>query len=86
HDSIYNKDWGIKAVTPVSSRARNNFINYAHLLIDQGVEAVILGCTEIPLALWERELAGVVLIDPVTALARALILKAGGNKRLKRFG
>jgi aspartate racemase len=83
HDSIYNKDWGIKAVTPVSSRVRNNFINYAQLLVDRGAEAIILGCTEIPLALWERELAGVVLIDPVAALARALILKVGGNKRLK---
>lgn len=83
HDSIYNKDWGIKAVTPVSSRARDNFIKYAQLLKEQGAEAIILGCTEIPLALWERKLAGVDLIDPVTALARALILKAGGNQRLK---
>jgi len=83
HDSIYHRDWGIKAVTPVSSRARNNFINYAQLLIDQGAEAIILGCTEIPLALWERELAGILLIDPVAALARALILKAGSKKRLK---
>lgn len=83
HDSIYNKDWGIKAVTPVSPRARDNFINYAKLLRDQGAEAIILGCTEIPLALWERKLVGVVLIDPVVALARALILKAGGNKKLK---
>jgi len=29
HDSIYNPDWGIKAVSPVSQKARNNFLNFA---------------------------------------------------------
>ena len=45
HESIYNKEWGIKAVTPVTSKARSNFEMYARRLIDDGAEAIILCCT-----------------------------------------
>ncbi|MBI2018203.1 aspartate/glutamate racemase family protein [Candidatus Daviesbacteria bacterium] len=73
HDSIYNPEWGIKAVSPVTVRARDNFLRYTEILYDQGVDAIILGCTEIPLALPESKYQGVHLIDPMVALARALI-------------
>jgi len=80
HDSIYNTDWGIKAVSPVSQKARNNFLNFAKILKDQGAEIIILGCTEIPLALPEKEIEHIKLIDPVTILARALINKVAKEK------
>ncbi len=76
HDSIYNLEWGIKAVSnPVTERARNNFLKYVDKLREAGAEAVILGCTEIPLALPEADLTGTPLIDPMFALARAMIKK-----------
>lgn len=80
HDSIYNKEWGIKAKTPVSEHARNNFLKYADVLTKQGAEAIILGCTEIPLALPEQNIKGMPLIDPVLVLARALIREANIKK------
>lgn len=45
-------------------------------LIDGGAEAVILGCTELPLA---AKLYGINgnLVDPTTVLAKAAIIKAG---------
>lgn len=48
------------------------------MLASQGAQAIVLGCTEIPLALPEPVLPGtkVVLVDPVLALARALIREA----------
>ncbi len=80
HDAIYDREWGIKAASAIDVRVREKFKKYLHLLIDQGAEAVILGCTEIPLALPEKELFGVPLIDPMLALARALIKEANPGK------
>lgn len=80
HETIYHKEWGIKAVYPVTSVARKRFDNYVSNLKEQGAEAVILGCTEIPLALPEKELSGVPLIDPMVALGRALIREADSRK------
>lgn len=84
HDSIYNEKWGIKAISPVRDRARNNFVKYAKMLQQDGAEVIILGCTEIPLALTEGQLDGVPLIDPVLVLARALIREVDIEK-LKPF-
>ena len=80
HDSIYNPQWGIKSTYPVSAKSRGNFEKYIQALRDQGAEAVILGCTEIPLAVPEQSFSGVALIDPMVALARALIKKVAEDK------
>lgn len=84
HDSIYNTKWGIKAVSPITSKARANFEEYVRILKENGAESIILGCTEIPLALPEKKFGGVPLIDPVVALARALVREANSEK-LKDF-
>jgi len=87
HDTIYNREWGIKAVFPVSEKARSNFTTYARRLVDMGAEAVILGCTEIPLAMPEPTLSHgdktVPLVDPVKTLARALIREANAERLQK---
>jgi len=79
-EAIYDREWGIKAASPVTARARERMIEFAGLLSGMGAEVVILGCTEIPLALPEKELNGTFLLDPVTALARALIREASPRK------
>jgi len=76
HDSIYNQEWGIKGITPVSSRAKINFEEFSDYLIDNGAEIIILGCTEIPLALPYKQYKDIPLIDPMVSLARALIREA----------
>ncbi len=78
HDTIYNSEWGIKAVSPVSEQAKNNFELYAKQLQNKGAEALILGCTEIPIALPGNDFEGTPLIDPMRALARALVARAIG--------
>ncbi len=80
HDTIYNREWGIKAVSPVSEKAKTNFERYAGILAEQGVQAIILGCTEIPLALTGKTFHGIPLIDPMVALARGLIRDANPKK------
>eukprot|EP00659_Diplonema_papillatum_P000842 gene842-1296_t len=77
HDAIYNKTWGVKAVQPTTSEAHAAFESFCVDLINQGAEAIILGCTEIPLALPYPAFNGVPLVDPMAVLARAFISKAG---------
>ncbi len=76
HESIYNRQWGLKSAAGITEKARTNFLTLLEELIDKDVQAVILGCTEIPLALPEKEVKGIPLIDPMVALARALIREA----------
>ncbi|NQV73642.1 aspartate/glutamate racemase family protein [bacterium] len=73
-DAIFNPKVGIKACSaPPTSEARSWIISCIDNLIDQGAEAIILGCTELPLAVPESSHRGVSLIDPGLMLARALI-------------
>jgi aspartate racemase len=72
HSAIYDRTYGIKAVFPVSTRATEDLLSEARILIDQGAQVLILGCTELPLALKEGMLS-CPLIDPTAILARAAI-------------
>ncbi|MDR1519576.1 MAG: aspartate/glutamate racemase family protein [Planctomycetota bacterium] len=80
HDVIYNNKWGLKAVSPPSVRAVAAAEDFAGQLIGRGAAALILGCTELPLALPGTLFRGVPLIDPVRALARALVREAAPGK------
>lgn len=80
HASIYDPSWGIKAVSPVSARAADTVASMAAELIEGGAAAVILACTELPLALAGSEYRGAPLVDPVLALARALVREAAPEK------
>ncbi len=82
--SIFDSEWGLKAVSnPPSTRARESLLEAIEHLASQGAGAVVLGCTELPLAVPEPEHAGVVLINSTRALARALIRDTHPEK-LKR--
>jgi len=48
----------------------------------QGVQAIILGCTEIPLGLPERKIGETFFLDPGLILARALIREFRPEKLL----
>lgn len=74
-DTIQNPQWGIKSSAPsVHPRCIANFHGYARQLIADGAELLVLGCTEIPFAfVGASSFEGVPLLDPLVALARALI-------------
>lgn len=69
-EAISNREYGIKARNPVTERARADLLDEARRLAGNA-DAIILGCTEIPLALPEKELGGVPLIDATDILARS---------------
>ncbi len=79
--SIYNKMYGIKSFSnPVTKEATNNLHIGANYLKENGAEIVILGCTEIPLAIPEKQINGMITIDPTNILARALVNNYAPNK------
>ncbi len=72
--TIFDPEFGIKAkANPVTSQARQNLLDAIDHLRERGADAVILGCTELPLAVTEPEIDGIPIIDPTDVLARALI-------------
>jgi aspartate racemase len=71
--AIYDTSYGIKAKSaPVTFRAIDSLTTEVWQLNERGANAVIMGCTEIPLAL-DCCAFPFPLIDPAVALARALI-------------
>ena len=74
HSAIYDETFGIKAFSsPVTNRAHDQLVAAIQELKTQGAQVIILGCTELPLALREKSYYGLHVIDPNRILARALI-------------
>lgn len=80
HKAIYDQTYGIKAVGSGTEKARSDLIRAVQHLVNKGAQAVILGCTELPLALPEKRTGEIILLDPTLILARALIREAAPEK------
>ena len=73
-EAIYNSSYGIKSQSnPVTDRARQLVMEALQLLKENGADVIILGCTELPLAVDQLEFAGLPLVDPAVIFARSLI-------------
>ena len=83
NEALFNPVYGIKVQAhPVSVKARGALLDGVHTLEKQGAQAIILGCTEIPLGIPERILGETYCIDPVLILARSLIREFCSKKLL----
>ncbi|OGJ87979.1 MAG: hypothetical protein A2268_08605 [Candidatus Raymondbacteria bacterium RifOxyA12_full_50_37] len=81
--AVYHSRYGIKATgLPVSNEAQRLLINAIHHLKTKGVQAIILGCTELPFAFERKHANKMLFIDPTLVLARALVREAA-PERLK---
>lgn len=79
--TIFDPIFGLKAESnPVTPKARQNLLDAIEHLRERGAEAVILGCTELPLAVTEPRVGDVPVVDPTTVLARALIRETYPDK------
>ncbi len=84
HASIYHEQFGIKAKSnPVTKIATDILLKESEKLIAEGAEAIIMGCTEMPLALGDKRI-GVPMIDPTEVLARSCIQKVAPEKLLAK--
>ena len=85
--AIYSKDYGIKAQSnPVTAQAKKELLKGIDYLDKEGAEIIIMGCTEIPLAIKDNKINGKPLIDSTKILARALILKSSPEKLIEEIG
>jgi aspartate racemase len=73
-EAVFGKR-GIKAGFS-SGDSRSLILEVSRRLLRRGAQAIIAGCTEIPLALREEDLP-VPLLEPMRIAAEACILKAG---------
>lgn len=79
--TIFDTTFGLKAQTnPVSDQARENLLYAIRHLRDKGADAVVLGCTELPLAPLVDGMDDFLLVDPTEILARALIRDVDASK------
>lgn len=77
HQAIYHPGYGIKSQSnPVRPEARAQLIRSVRHLKDKGAEAIVMACTEIPLALSEDILEGTRLIDSTSVLAGSILREA----------
>lgn len=77
-DAIFGPK-GIKAGF-TSGFPKEMLVNIAKVLVARGADAIIAGCTEVPLVLKEPDIP-VPLIDPLRIAARACIMEAGYEPR-----
>lgn len=74
--AIYDSSYGIKVqADPPTRIAKCKLLKSVKYLQKKGAEAIVLGCTEIPLAITEKKIGKTFIIDPTLILARALIEK-----------
>ena len=73
HAAIYDLDYGIKSHSnPVTSQAKDVIKKEINNLVERGAEAVVLGCSELPLAVNAKEFS-VPFLNPGLICARKLI-------------
>jgi aspartate racemase len=80
HEAIYSEDFGLKAFPKeIKHQVKARMKEEIEKLIGKGAQTVILGCTELPLAVID---ATVPLIDPAVITARKLISLVAPEKML----
>jgi aspartate racemase len=83
HAVIYDPGFGLKATFPPSPRACTEVVAACGKMMEAGVEALVLGCTELSMVadLVERQIgADIVVCDPVDVQARACVAAAFGGE------
>jgi aspartate racemase len=74
HTALYDPGFGIKTCSgTVTAEAVSRIRSAIHHVVGLGAEAVILGCTELPLAIREDQIDGIQILDPTRILAERLI-------------
>tara|TARA_Y100000590_G_scaffold88200_3_gene99033 strand:- start:3175 stop:3936 length:762 start_codon:yes stop_codon:yes gene_type:complete len=81
--SIYDSKFGIKSFSnPVKEKAKQKLGKAIQSLINMGSQTIIMGCTEIPIAIKESFFNSVPLIDSTMILARAILHRINIDKKI----
>jgi len=81
HAALYGPSIGIKTCDgPVTVQAMDRVHSAIDHVTGLGAEAVILGCTELPLAVKEAGINGIPILDPAKIMAEKLVLETSPEK------
>ena len=84
HAALYGPSFGIKTCDgPVTMQAMDRVHSAIEHVIQLGAEAVILGCTELPLAVKEDRIDGIPILDPAKIMAEKLVMETCVASTLK---
>jgi len=84
HAALYGPSFGIKTCDgPVTVQAMDRVRSAIDHVNQLGAEVVILGCTELPLAVKEDRVGGVPILDPAKIMAEKLILETSPAKLIQ---
>ena len=73
-NAISNREYGIKAFSdPATEKACALLRAQALSFKEHGADIMLMGCTEVPLALKGKDFEGIPFLDPTRVLARALV-------------
>jgi aspartate racemase len=82
--TIYDKECGIKSAPGKNKGlSKQTLAGAIHELKNKGAEAILLGCTELPLVLSEQFVHDLPVFDPTEIQARALIRAAAPEKLIQ---
>lgn len=73
HDSIYNPIDGLKTLSKSCERVVDCLTDQIKYLVENKAQVIILGCTELSIAITQSQLFGVDIIEPMNILAQNLI-------------
>lgn len=82
HKMVYDPLYGIKSnPAALTSEVRMLADHALHYFENAHADAIILGCTELSLAIPERVIKGMLIIDSIAALAKTLLKEATGDEK-----
>lgn len=87
HNCIYNAQYGIKSTgSKISQEALKLFNQAIEYFKDEGVDKVLLGCTEFSYLVSKFEMENELFIDPVKIVARRLVVEESKHKSKCKYG
>jgi len=73
HQAIYDYDFGIKSTGKITDKSLELIHETIQHLINNGVDTILLGCTELSLVPVEKLPKELVFVDPLEVLAKTMI-------------
>jgi aspartate racemase len=81
HAALYAPEFGIKTTAgAVTEEAFRRVLSAIRHLIQHGAEAIVLGCTELPLAIKHSSVDGIPILDPAKIIVERLITETYPDK------
>jgi aspartate racemase len=81
HTALYAPEFGIKTTAgAVTKEASRRVLSAIRHLKQRGAEAIVLGCTELPLAIRDEEIDGMPILDPAKIIVERLIMETYPDK------